>query len=82
MAIVENWSCEEVRSVNRFLWGLGRLHHLKAPSTDTRDNVMGVQHVKEIVQSSKMVERTATLTFASDDPPQQGRTSTQHECRK
>jgi len=28
-----------------------------------------------------MVERAATLTFASDDPPQQGWTSTQHERR-
>jgi hypothetical protein len=81
MAILENWSCEEVRSVNRFLWGLGRLHHLKSPSTDTGDSIRRVQHVKEMVQSSKMVERTASPTFASDDPPQQGWTSTRHEFR-
>ena len=81
MAILENWSCEEVRSVNQFLWGLGRLHHLKSPSIDTGYSVMRVQHVKETVQSSKMVERTATLTTASADPPQQGWTSTQHESR-
>jgi len=76
-----SWSCEEVCSVNRFLWGLGRLHHLKSPSTDRGDSVMSAQHVKEMVQSSKMVETAATPTFASDGPPQQGWMSTQHECR-
>ena len=82
MATLENWSCEEARCVNRFLRGGrgGRLHHLKSPSIDTGDGVMRMQHVKKkMVRSSKMVERTATLTFASVDLPQQGWTPTQHE---
>jgi hypothetical protein len=44
--------CESI-----FMRGLGRLNHLKSPSIDTGDSVIRVQHVKEMVQSSKMVRR-------------------------